>query len=336
MSTEKVPKVPKFYTCDVCDYNACRKSQYDRHLLTAKHIKSTETQKISTKSSEKISDDFQCCCGRRYKERTGLWKHKKKCEFSLNKNKNIEIEEKKTKIKPEDIYCEKQMLVIENKETRLEAKIDHEELIKELMKQNNEFKSMLIDQNNKIMELAKEGKYITNNNTNNTTNNNHFNLNFFLNEKCKDALNIMDFINQLKLKLSDLDMVGRVGYTEGISKIFIRGLKELDLFKRPVHCSDLKREVLYVKDKDSWEKDTDEKNKMKTAIKYIAAKNFKQIGEWQEENPDSDDYESKKHMEYHQIIINSMGGSTVEEDDKHFNKIIRNVAQEVVIDKTVT
>ena len=333
MSTEKVPKVPVFYTCNVCDYNTCRKSQYDRHLLTAKHIKSTEFQKISTKSSEKNSDDFQCCCGRSYKERTGLWKHKKKCEFSLNKE--TEIEEKKIKIKSEDIYCEKQMLVIENKETRIDAKIDHEELIKELMKQNNEFKSMLVDQNNKIMELAKEGKYITNNNTNNTTNNNHFNLNFFLNEKCKDALNIMDFINQLKLKLSDLDMVGRVGYTEGISKIFIRGLKELDLFKRPVHCSDLKREVLYVKDKDSWEKDTDEKNKMKTAIKYIAAKNFKQIGEWQEENPESDDYESKKHMEYHQIIINSMGGSTEEEDDKHFNKIIRNVAQEVVIDKTV-
>jgi hypothetical protein len=210
-------------------------------------------------------------------------------------------------------------------------KLDHEALIQELMKQNNEFKTMLIEQNTKIMELAKEGKYITNN----TTNNNNFNLNFFLNEQCKDALNIMDFINQLQLNTTDLDMVGRLGYSEGISKLFIRGLKELDVFKRPIHCSDLKREVLYVKDKDSWEKDNDEKNKMKNAIKYIAAKNFKQINEWREKNPESDDYDSQRHMDYHQIVIHSMGGSTKEEDEKHYNKIIKNVAQEVTIDKNI-
>jgi hypothetical protein len=143
----------------------------------------------------------------------------------------------------------------------------------------------------------------------------------------------MDFINQLQLNTTDLDMVGRLGYTEGISKLFIRGLKALDVFKRPVHCSDLKREVLYVKDKDSWEKDNDEKNKMKTAIKYIAAKNFKQINEWRAKNPESDDYDSQRHMDYHQIVIHSMGGSTKEEDEKNYNKIIRNVAKEVIIDK---
>jgi hypothetical protein len=128
-------------------------------------------------------------------------------------------------------------------------------------------------------------------------------------------------------------MVGRVGYTEGISKLFIRGLKELDVYKRPIHCSDLKRETLYVKDKDAWEKDGDEKNKMKTAIKYIAAKNFKQINEWRAKNPESDDYDSKRHMDYHQIVIHSMGGSTKEEDEKHYNKIIRNVSKEIVINK---
>jgi hypothetical protein len=143
----------------------------------------------------------------------------------------------------------------------------------------------------------------------------------------------MDFINQLQVKLSDLDMVGRIGYTEGISKIFIRGLKELDVFKRPIHCSDLKREVLYVKDQDSWEKDTSEKDRMKKAIKFIAAKNLKQLNEWKEEYPESDDYDSKKHMEYHNIIINATGGSTIEEDDKNFNKIIRNVSKEVAINK---
>ena len=178
-----------------------------------------------------------------------------------------------------------------------------------------------------------KGNLLTSN-TNNTTNNtNHFNLQFFLNEQCKDALNIMDFINQLQLNTSDLDMVGRVGYSEGISKLFIRGLKELDVFKRPIHCSDLKREVLYVKDKDAWEKDNDEKKKMKNAIKYIAAKNFKQIHKWQEENPESNHYDSKKNDDYNQIILNSMGGATAEEDENNYNKIIRNVAKESVIDK---
>jgi hypothetical protein len=208
----------------------------------------------------------------------------------------------------------------------------------ELIKQNQEFKDLIAEQNKLMCEQNKNiveiaGK-IGGNTTNNTTNNtNNFNLQFFLNEQCKDALNIMDFINQLQVKLSDLDMVGRIGYTEGISKIFIRGLKELDVFKRPIHCSDLKRETLYVKDKDSWEKDNDNKNKMKTAIKFIAAKNLKQLNEWKDEHPESDDYDSKKHMEYHNIIINATGGSTIEEDDKNFNKIIKNVAKEAVIDK---
>jgi hypothetical protein len=145
----------------------------------------------------------------------------------------------------------------------------------------------------------------------------------------------MEFINQLQLNTTDLDMVGRLGYIEGISKLFIRGLKALDVFKRPLHCSDLKREVLYVKDKDSWEKDTDENNKIKTAIKYIAAKNFKQINEWRAKNPESDDYDSQRHLDYHQIVIHSMGGATKEEDEQQYNKIIRNVAKESVIDKSI-
>ena len=188
-----------------------------------------------------------------------------------------------------------------------------------------------------ILELCKEKNIINNTNTNTNCNNNtnNFNLQFFLNEQCKDALNIEDFINQLQIKTSDLDMVGRVGYTEGISKIFVRGLKELDVFKRPLHCSDLKREVLYVKDKDAWEKDSDEKKKMKNAIKFIAAKNFNQLTDWIEDNPEYNDYDSKKHKEYHNIILKASGGATPEEDESNYNKIIRNVARESVIDKSI-
>jgi len=287
-------KSSNIFCCEKCHYNTCKKSQYDRHLLTPKH----KNGKNDKNDNEKVPDALSCSCGKKYKHLSGLSRHKKTC----NKNKE-------------------------------EPHEPSNNVILELLKQNQEFKELIIEQNKQIVELAsKVGANTINNTTNNNTNN--FNLQFFLNEQCKDALNIMDFINQLQLKTTDLDMVGRIGYSEGISKLFIRGLKQLDVFKRPVHCSDLKREVLYVKDKDSWEKDNDDKNKMKTAIKYIAAKNFKQINEWRAKNPESDDYDSKRHMDYHQIVIHSMGGSTKEEDEKHYNKIIKNVAKEVTIDKT--
>jgi len=143
----------------------------------------------------------------------------------------------------------------------------------------------------------------------------------------------MDFVNSLTLKLTDLENIGKLGYSEGISKIFINGLKQLDVFKRPIHCSDLKRETLYVKDENSWEKENDGKAKIKQAIKRIANKNIKQIPEWQKEHPQSQDTTSKKHEEYMKIVGESMGGLNVEEDEKNYNKIIKNVAKEVMIDK---
>jgi hypothetical protein len=298
--TKIAQKTPK-YCCELCDYSSCNKKDYDRHNDTIKHKNRAKVTEISQKTQ---CAKFSCeNCNKEYTSRNGLWLHKKKCN-----NSNDEP------TKPAN------------------------NVILELLKQNQEFKELIIEQNKQIVELAgKVGNTINNttNNTNNTTNNtNNFNLQFFLNEQCKDALNIMDFINQLQLNTTDLDMVGRLGYSEGISKLFIRGLKELDIFKRPVHCSDLKRETLYVKDQNSWEKDNEENNKIKNAIKFIAAKNFKQLNEWKEENPASEDTDSKKHMDYHQIIINSMGGSTKEEDDKNYNKIIKNVAKEVAIDKS--
>jgi len=129
-------------------------------------------------------------------------------------------------------------------------------------------------------------------------------------------------------------MIGRVGYTEGMSKIIVRNLKELDISKRPIHCSDLKREVMYIKDKDAWEKENGENVKIKNAIKFIEHKNVKQLPQWKAENPESEDYDSQKHMDYHKIIIESMGGATNEDDNKKREKIIRNIAKEVVIDKS--
>jgi len=277
-----------------------------RHTNTKKHAHRVIGNNLETAEIKK-TPTYSCQCGKKYTSSSGLWKHGKKCakESSTTITDNSQ--------QPNSIVA---LLLNQNME---------------LIKQNQEFKDLIVEQNNKMIEMAKEAKTI-NNTTNNT---NNFNLQFFLNEQCKDALNIMDFINQLQLNTTDLDMVGRLGYSEGISKLFIRGLKELDVFKRPIHCSDLKREVVYVKDKDIWEKDDDEKKKMKTAIKYIAAKNFKQIHDWKDENPDSNDYNSKKNTDYNQIVLNSMGGATEEEDENNYNKIIRNVAKESVIDKVV-
>uniref|UniRef100_A0A6C0KYH8 C2H2-type domain-containing protein n=1 Tax=viral metagenome TaxID=1070528 RepID=A0A6C0KYH8_9ZZZZ len=295
---ENVAKVALFYECKFCDYNTSKKYNYSKHCSTDKHQKQANGNGQTTNGntnpckSSSVTNSYVCNCGKEYKDRTGLWKHKKKCA------------------------------TFENKKV---ANIDND-LIIELVKQNQEFKQQII-------ELSKERTMIINNNNNTTNNNQKFNMNFFLNEQCKGALDIMDFVSSLKVQLSDLENTGNVGYVKGISDIFVRGLKELDVYKRPIHCSDLKREVMYVKDKDVWEKDEDKK-KVKKVIQNIAHKNFKQINDWVQENPESKDIQTKKHDQYMKILIKCSGGVDYEEDDIFYNKIITNVAKEVQIDKT--
>jgi hypothetical protein len=196
----------------------------------------------------------------------------------------------------------------------------------ELIKQNQEFKELILEQNNKMLDLMKEKPYSIINNTNT----NHFNMNFFLNEQCKDALNIKEFVSSIQLQLTDLENTGKLGYVNGISKIFVNGLKELDVYKRPVHCSDLKRETLYIKDENKWEK---ESNKLKKAIQQLSHKNIQQIPEWIKENPSCKDITSKKNDEYLNLVHNCMAGSNTEEADENYKKIIHNISKEVVIEK---
>lgn len=306
----KIPPNPHYdkriYICSSCHIKTGNKKDFNKHLLTKKHQKLVEETKIGQMATD-IPLQYNCNkCKRFYKSRAGLWKHQKMCEEIVNE--------------PSEKSCSNEFKVLA-------------ELFKMQMNENKELKELIIEQNKHMIELSKDKSTIIHNTTHNNTNN--FNLQFFLNEQCKDALNIMDFVHTIKLQLSDLDMVGRVGYTEGISKIFIRGLKELDIFKRPIHCSDLKRETLYVKDKDAWEKENSENIKIKQAINYIVNKNIKQIPQWREENPTAEDTETKKHMDYIHILHESMGGSSQESDEKKHNKIIRNLAKEVVIDKMI-
>jgi hypothetical protein len=257
----------------------------------------------SLNPKDKNFQDYQCECGKTYKHRQSLYNHKVKCNI-LNGVKNINKDQPITK-----------------------------ELVLQLIQQNQKLQEMLHEQHNKMYEIAKEGKCVTNNTTNN--NNNQFNMNFFLNEQCKDALNLMDFVESLNVKLKDLEYTATKGYAEGISNIFINALSDLNVHKRPIHCSDSKREILYIKDNGEWQKEDEEKSKITKAIKIIGNKNMKQISEWQKAYPEYNDPSSKQNDKYMKMLCNAMSGSTKEEADKNYDKIIRNIAKEVVIDKTL-
>jgi len=210
-----------------------------------------------------------------------------------------------------------------------DSPLNEKGIIMTLLQQNNQLQ-------NQIIELCKD-KSVTNINNTGAHINSHnktFNLNVFLNETCKDAMNIMDFVDSLKLQLSDLENVGRLGYVEGISNIIIKNLQEMDVHKRPVHCSDSKREVMYIKDEDKWEKENESKNKLRKVIKKVACKNQRLIPKFKEEHPDCGKYHSKFSDQYNKLVVESLGGSGDNDLEKE-DKIIRKIAQNVVIDKSI-
>jgi uncharacterized protein (UPF0305 family) len=284
---KKLAKTSNIFYCEVCDYNASKKYNLELHLNTKKHKNrclATNDNKKLAKTSKNI---LQCqVCEKEFNDRSGLWRHSKKC-------------------------C--------NSET-----LDKNDLLIQLLKQNRELQQSLID-------LSKE-KTITNN-THTNSHNKTFNLNFYLNETCKDALNIREFVSSIKLNLEDLETTGRKGYIEGISNIILKNLKGLEQYKRPIHCSDLKREVMYIKDENTWIKEGEEKPILTNAIKVIANENIKQIKEWKEQNPECTDSDSKKNNLYLRIVSNSMNGTSTQESNKNMSKIISNVAKETLIQK---
>ena len=282
----------KFY-CEHCDYGCSKLGDYNRHLSTLKHLKRTGQEHKNASKSIKV---YVCDCGKEYKSRSAHWSHKKKCTFI-------------PPIKESDDALKIKKL----EETVVGMQEDNKVLMTTLLTAINDGKLGGTTNNNNV--------------TNNTTNNNQFNLNIFLNEKCKDALNIEDFVNNIKLKLSDLDKVGQLGYVEGISNIIIRGLNELDVEKRPIHCTDSKRETLYVKDGGEWSKDND-KSKLKQAVDVVTKNNTKQFPEWIRQNPD------KLHDEFLKISNCQSGGiPDSDEQDKNINRVIKKIAQASIVDK---
>jgi hypothetical protein len=269
-----------------------------------------------------LSSKYTCQnCHREYKDNSGLWRHRNKSNCGINNVEQID-----------------DPLVQNNGFIDLS---DKEGLIMMLIKQNTELireqgniKQMMIEQQSKIIEQQNIVLEIAKNGTHNTVTNSHnksFNLNFFLNETCKDAMNIMDFVESIKLQLSDLEKVGEIGYVEGISNIIVKNLNELDVTQRPVHCTDKKRETMYIKDEDKWEKD-EQNNKIKRAIKRVASKNQRLIPKFKEEHPDCMKYHSKYSDQYNKLIVESMGGSGDNDLEKE-EKIIRNISRNVIVDK---
>jgi hypothetical protein len=208
--------------------------------------------------------------------------------------------------------------------------------ILEAMTKNNEIQNTLIEHNQTVMDKLSSSTFIQNNmnNTNSTTNNNQFNINVFLNETCKDAINITDFISSLKLQTSDFEETGRLGYVEGITKIILKSLKEYDVEKRPLHCTDIKRDTIYVKHNDVWEKDNEDKKYFNWAVGAVAQLNFNQHVEWQREHPDCITNNSKENIQFMQLASAALGGGrSPDELGKFREKIMKNVLKEIVIGK---
>jgi hypothetical protein len=306
-------KNPQLFLCEVCDHTTYNIKDYNRHLITAKHNINIQ----GDKSPENPKTYLCNICSKEFKSYNSLWNHKNR--LKCNKNANA--------------YESQQKNILTNQQNPF-----LNELFVEFLKQNKEIQNTLIEQNKEhnkqLLEISKNQSITNNTTNNNNTTNQQFNLQFFLNETCKDAMNITEFVNSLQLKMEDFEETGKIGFVEGISRIIINGLKQVDTTKRPIHCTDAKRETIYIKHDNSWEKEDQNKGKLKQAVNQVARMNLCQLPKWQQLNPESAIIDTRQNDEYVQYSIAALGGRTPEEDNKYMDKIMRNVMKEVVVDKT--
>jgi len=335
----KTPKNPNGYICFHCNYITKFKKDYNKHLLTAKHKKIINDNNIKQLR-------FVCICGNKYKYNSGLSRHKTVCNY-----KHIE------QITQETIQEPIRELDDEYNLSKIEPNIN---MFIEIIKDNQEFKKLLLEQNNQVIELHKENNILNkennilnkennilinklvekesittiynnnNNNNNNTTNNNQkFNLNFFLNETCKDAMNLKEFIDNIIVSFEELLTIGNTGFVNGVSEIFIKRLKELEITKRPIHCTDLKRETIYLKNDDKWNKDENNNKNLKDAIEKVEYKNIYSLKEWCNENPDAFKSNTKNNDLWLKIYE-----QTIQGDEDTREKVVKNITKKVTIDKS--
>jgi hypothetical protein len=322
--------IPMSYVCEKCNYNTANKKDYNKHLLTRKH-NTTHTTGLSPLSKDQVY--YNCVCGKQYTHRASLWNHKKMCNGL---------------VEPDELPSSPPQMVDLS-------------LVLELLKQNQEFKELMIEQskqlaeqqhqnqmlleqqqqqNTQLLEAVKDGKLAnntTNNNTNNTNNNNcnnKFNLNFFLNETCKDAITLDDFIKSFQVTRDEFIHTGNVGFIEGISTVMLNRFRDMDMHTRPLHCTDLKRETVYIKNADKWEKEDNNKTHLRKAVKGVANQNMKELWRWYNDSkPEVEQIGSDECENYFKYYKAALGGCGKEEDLKFEDKIIKNVLKEVHVDK---
>ena len=281
-------KIPNFFECKKCNYITSNKKDYNKHILTLKHQNTTNTTKVVPKAYK----EYICYCGKIYKHHSSLWNHKKVC-IEISQNKIID---------------------------------STNETIIALLKQNQEFKELILQQNRDITN-------ITNNTYNTTTHNNQkFNLNFFLNTTCKDALNMTEFIENIEIDFKDIENIGRKGYVQGMTNMILARIRDLDITKRPLHCTDLKRETMYIKDNNQWEKDTPTNTKLHNMISIVARQNYQTLPLWREKHPDCFD---GNHPQYSFCLdmMRNVLGDVGEEQIKLDNKVIKNLSRHILVDK---
>ena len=306
MLIEKSQKVAKF-SCEPCSYKCSKESDYNKHTTTNKHKKLINVNHTIIEKSP----IFSCItCHKEYKSNVGLWKHKKKCKTVIS--------------------SETPKIITDQDETKntIIDDLDMKTLIMELVKSNTELQKQTMEMHQQMLEVCKNSNTTINNNH---SNNKTFNMQVFLNEKCKDAMNIMDFVNSMTLDFSDLEELGELGYVEGISRQLIRKLSEMDVYKRPIHCSDLKRETMYVRDNDVWEKETEPYTNLRKLIKYITKKNGDLMIPWRNAHPQCMNLQHPLNDTYLAIMNQAMGGKG--EFAESENKIIRKISKCVTIDK---
>ena len=299
MTTKSCTQVADKFSCFMCDYYTSRKSSYDKHNLTVKHFATTK----SLQNIAKVAKKHTCECGKEYKHHTSLWNHRQKCNFKHDPPEILQV-------------------------TDASNNVISSELVLELLKQNNEFKSLIAEQNKHILELMEKGIGNTiNTNCNNITNKNKFNLNIFLNEQCKDAINMGDFIKSLKITFHDLEITRDKSLEESVSTIMLRGLKELDVYKRPIHCTDQKRDVMYIKDEEKWEKD-DGNVKLKESIDTLSKKQMFTLKEWRDSDPELKTNDDKRDK-----FVTTLNHVCTPIPETSGKRLIKTIGKEIYIDK---
>jgi len=330
MATDLTPNIDGFYVCNLCDYKCSKESAWNRHIITRKHTRQQNSTDLTP-----CCQTFSCeHCNKQYKDRTGLWKHKKKC-IKEEQQLDLIIKEKE----PENNFNleEALKLILIPLEKKLLSQESEQALIPEFIKQTQETQMQMFQQ---MMEFMKQQCATTTNINNGQINNNnnnytHFNLQVYLNETCKNAMTINQFLDYLEPTVEELEATAHLGYVEGISRIIMRGFKNLEEYELPFHCSDLKREHIYLKNPDDeWVEEKDEKPLLLRFIKEVAKKSFKNLSAWQKKNPNWANYNSKQNDLFNKIVGNSVSGATEEEQQANYEKIMKNIMKNIVIDKS--